>query len=69
MKLLPEGEFLVTKFGIRREFGLRLTTKLLLYELGESFEGDFFLPSSGISSCGRTADMVMCLHTWPSPAM
>ena len=22
-----------------------------------------------LSSCGRTADTVMCLHTWPSPAM
>ena len=28
----------------------------------------FFPPSSGISSCVRTVDTVMCLHTWRSPA-
>ena len=26
-------------------------------------------PSSQISSCVRTVDTVMCLHTWPSPAL
>ena len=27
-----------------------------------------FLPSSGISSCVRTVDTMMCLHTWHRPA-
>ena len=35
-------------------------------QLQKSF---FFLGSSGISSCVRTAGTVMCLHTWHSPAM
>ena len=30
---------------------------------------NYYLPSSGISSCVRTVDKVMCLHTWRSPAM
>ena len=29
----------------------------------------FYPPSSGISSCVRTVDMVMCLHTWHSPVV
>ena len=29
----------------------------------------YYPPSSGISSCLRMDDMVMCFHTWHSPAM
>ena len=29
----------------------------------------YYPPSSGIYSCVRTVDRVMCLHNWRSPAM
>ena len=28
----------------------------------------YYPPSSGISSCVRTVDTMMCLHTWHRPA-
>ena len=45
--------------------------KLQLFGGGESDKTIFcyYPPSSGISSCDQTIDMVMCLHTRCSPAV
>ena len=52
------------------EFNIRNVLFRDICTLKATGVGNFFYPpSSSISSCVRTADMVMCLHTWHSPAM
>ena len=55
--------------GKSKDFNVEEATKSR-FLLDKAWSQSFLNPpSSRISSCVRTVDTVMCLHTWCSPAM